>query len=692
MSTNILNSEDRVMKSIEPMEDKLLEYSEFVDSNEKINISILLNHLKKEGRLHPTALNKILQRTQQLLRNEPNMIEITGETAIFGDLHGQFYDLMNIYQDFENSDEHLLFLGDYVDRGCFGTEVCILLFCLKLNNPQRVNLLRGNHECRVMTNYFNFKQEVLWKYNSKLYDTFMNTFDCLPLCAIVNSPLGKFFCVHGGISPALVKISEINSINRFCEPPEDGIMCDLLWSDPADDSDYEYFSHGEKIAFQKQLYSSNNVRGCSYYYGFAAVKKFLARNDLVCIVRAHEVQENGCKMNFQCCSQAPVAITIFTAPNYCDCYENDAAVLMIENEELSFLSYTNTDHPFWLPKFTNAIRYTLPILFQELDYIASSLWTSVTLENMEEDENDVDIDISIDVANDLPDIISLVENTIENEKNEKKENDSLDTNNTEDKISIENNDEEYKNNEKENEEIKENEKENPIVNGNATIFNYEIVIDDDYSTDKPFESTSNITITDSSPSTSSQINNNNDSNESNNTNEKEIETPQSDTPELQTPPMNISEKSEFSQSFQSNIFNPFKRYNQNNLNESNDQNQNEKLINNFGRRRSFAGNVNSVGSLGETKTNPFSTPQHESGRSRLNGLSRMSAMEARKIGRTGTLGMRVSMDPNNQRTVFEYVESTVFMKAKKNDLINEHIPVDIKELKEFSKRMKMQNK
>ncbi|ELP84857.1 serine/threonine protein phosphatase 2B catalytic subunit A1, putative [Entamoeba invadens IP1] len=381
MTTNVLSTTDRAIKTVDPMIDLLLTYDQFIDTAGNIDFPTLLNHLKQEGRLHPDALLQILKRTQDKLRALPNVITITGRTAVFGDIHGQFYDLCNIYQDFNGSSEKMLFLGDYVDRGCFGTEVIILLFCLKLQFPDRVSLLRGNHECRLMTSYFNFKQECLWKYNTQIYDEIMNTFDCLPLCAVIESDLGNFFCVHGGISPSLQTIKDISYIDRFQEPPEDGLFCDLLWSDPQDDSDYDQLPFNQQLKFQNELFDFNTTRGCSYYYGFSAVRRFLARNDIVCIVRGHEVQKSGCKMNFEGCSETPVTITIFSAPNYCDVYSNDAAVLMITNDELSFLSYTCVAHPFWLPKFANGFYYTLPMITENINKIANRIFNAIVFES-----------------------------------------------------------------------------------------------------------------------------------------------------------------------------------------------------------------------------------------------------------------------------------------------------------------------
>ena len=113
-----------------------------------------------------------------------------------------------------------LFLGDYVDRGTFSVEVVLLLYSLKLNYPKTIFMLRGNHECRQMTAFFNFRAEVLYKYDEATYDLFMDTFDSLPLSCIVN---GKFLGLHGGISPDLKVLDDLNKIKRFQEPPRQGI-------------------------------------------------------------------------------------------------------------------------------------------------------------------------------------------------------------------------------------------------------------------------------------------------------------------------------------------------------------------------------------------------------------------------------------------------------------------------------------
>lgn len=120
-----------------------------------------------------------------------------------------------------------------MDRGIFSLEVCLYLFTLKLQYPKQVTMLRGNHESRAMTEHFTFRQEILMKYeDEEVYELFTECFDALPIAAEVNN---DYLCMHGGISPHLTKTKDILTVNRFMEPPLEGFLCDLLWSDPVDD-------------------------------------------------------------------------------------------------------------------------------------------------------------------------------------------------------------------------------------------------------------------------------------------------------------------------------------------------------------------------------------------------------------------------------------------------------------------------
>ena len=134
------------------------------------------------------------------------MIAIKEPVIIVGDIHGQFYDMIHMFEkvvDNRNlSKTNMLFLGDYVDRGSYSIEVCIFLFALKINFPTEITLLRGNHESVAMTEHFTFRDEVLRKYDGdeSVFEAFIEAFEAMPLAADVN---GDYLCMHGGISPEL---------------------------------------------------------------------------------------------------------------------------------------------------------------------------------------------------------------------------------------------------------------------------------------------------------------------------------------------------------------------------------------------------------------------------------------------------------------------------------------------------------
>lgn len=131
-----------------------------------------------------------------------------------------------------------------------------------------------------MTTFFNFRSECLYKYDLDTYDRIMECFDALPLACVINR---KFLSLHGGISPELRKLDDINRINRFVEPPKIGLFCDMLWSDPVDSIDGR----------SPDRFKQNDVRGCSFYFNVEAVNAFLKRNNLISIVRAHEAKIDG---------------------------------------------------------------------------------------------------------------------------------------------------------------------------------------------------------------------------------------------------------------------------------------------------------------------------------------------------------------------------------------------------------------
>ncbi|CAK9292771.1 unnamed protein product [Gordionus sp. m RMFG-2023] len=247
--------------------------------------------------------------SRQIFLNQPMMVELEAPLKVCGDIHGQFYDLIRLFENIGYPPEsNYLFLGDYVDRGKQSLECISLLLAYKIKFPENFFLLRGNHESANINRVYGFYDECKRRCNVKLWKTFVDCFNVLPVAAMIEE---KIFCCHGGLSPDLKNLDQINKIPRPIEIPNQGLLCDLLWSDP--DEDTEGWE--------------DNDRGISYIFGPDIVANFRKKHGIDLICRAHQVVEDG----YEFFANRGL-VTIFSAPNYCGVFDNAGGVLSIDNQ------------------------------------------------------------------------------------------------------------------------------------------------------------------------------------------------------------------------------------------------------------------------------------------------------------------------------------------------------------------------
>ncbi|KAM0130599.1 hypothetical protein ACHAPC_001628 [Botrytis cinerea] len=342
----------------------------------KPNLQFLKQHFYREGRLTEEQALFILEEGTKVLKQEPNLLEMDAPITVCGDVHGQYYDLMKLFEvGGDPADTRYLFLGDYVDRGYFSIECVLYLWSLKIWYPNSLWLLRGNHECRHLTDYFTFKLECKHKYSERIYEACMDSFCALPLAAVMNK---QFLCIHGGLSPELHTLDDLKSIDRFREPPTHGLMCDILWADPLEEFGQEKTS---------EFFIHNHVRGCSYFFSYPAACNFLEKNNLLSIIRAHEAQDAGYRMYRKTRTTGfPSVMTIFSAPNYLDVYNNKAAVLKYENNVMNIRQFNCTPHPYWLPNFMDVFTWSLPFVGEKITDMLLAILSTSSEDELKDDQ------------------------------------------------------------------------------------------------------------------------------------------------------------------------------------------------------------------------------------------------------------------------------------------------------------------
>jgi serine/threonine-protein phosphatase 4 catalytic subunit len=269
---------------------------------DKILETLLSGELPKEA-----EVSSLCSKAKEILTEEENVKRVSAPATICGDIHGQFEDLLELFQvGGEVPDINYVFLGDYVDRGFKSVETILYLLALKVKYPDRITLIRGNHECRGITQQYGFYDECVRKYGSlNVWKECTLVFDYMTISAVIED---KIFCVHGGLSPKIKLINDLNSIDRKQEIPHVGPMCDIMWSDPDEVKSWTYSS-----------------RGAGWLFGEEIVEKFCRDNGIDMVARAHQLVMEGYKPMFK-----DKLVTVWSAPNYCGKCGNLASIMELD--------------------------------------------------------------------------------------------------------------------------------------------------------------------------------------------------------------------------------------------------------------------------------------------------------------------------------------------------------------------------
>ena len=275
----------------------------------------------------------LIDQCMKIVQEQPMVLKVEAPVKVFGDIHGQYQDLMRFFDlfsapiqgpggDIDGLD--YIFLGDYVDRGTHSLETICLLMALKIKFPNQIHLLRGNHEDRWINSVFGFQTELCERLrddldNPAIFTKFNDFFDYLPLAAIIND---EVLCLHGGIGSSINSLSDIEKIQRPLEVihevsnADQQLVVDILWSDPTD-SDIE-------TGIQANSTRDPTGVGNIVKFGPDRVEEFLKANNLTLILRAHECVMDG----FERFAGGSL-ITVFSATDYCGKHKNAGAILIL---------------------------------------------------------------------------------------------------------------------------------------------------------------------------------------------------------------------------------------------------------------------------------------------------------------------------------------------------------------------------
>lgn len=303
-----------------------------------MNIDKWIDGLKAGELPTEDEVRQCCEHLKEMLIEEPNVVPVAAPVTVCGDIHGQFFDLLELLRLAGGPPEtSYIFIGDFVDRGHNSVETWLMLMLLKLKHPAHVTLLRGNHESRQITVVYGFWDEVNHKYgNANVWSYCIEAFDLLPLGAVVG---GRVLCIHGGLSPEIRTIDQMRAIDRNREIPHEGAFCDLMWSDP-DNIDGWMMS----------------ARGAGWIFGSKVTQEFNHVNGLELIARAHQLVQEGYQFWFP----DDILVTVWSAPNYCYRCGNLGAFLQLSPSlSRSFTTFKEVPESAQAPNPKNVLPYFL---------------------------------------------------------------------------------------------------------------------------------------------------------------------------------------------------------------------------------------------------------------------------------------------------------------------------------------------
>ncbi|GAB2214835.1 hypothetical protein Drorol1_Dr00019199 [Drosera rotundifolia] len=305
-----------------------------------------------------SEIAELCDSAEKIFSGEPTVLQLRAPIKIFGDLHGQFGDLMRLFDEYgapstagDISYIDYLFLGDYVDRGQHSLETIILLLALKVEYPVNIHLIRGNHEAADINALFGFRMECIERMGERDGDwawrRMNRLFNWLPLAALIEN---KIICMHGGIGRSINHVDQIESIQRPITMEAGSVaLMDLLWSDPTENDSVEGLRP--------------NARGPGLVtFGPDRVMEFCNNNDLQLIVRAHECVMDG----FERFAQGHL-ITLFSATNYCGTANNAGAILVLGRDLVVVPKLIHPLPPAFGSRETSPERHMEETWMQELN-------------------------------------------------------------------------------------------------------------------------------------------------------------------------------------------------------------------------------------------------------------------------------------------------------------------------------------